>query len=53
MTLLWDIFQCMLDYSPEIDNKAAVIATSLMAQFGTPSNSMPSGLRKFSFSNYE
>lgn len=53
MTLLWDIFQCMLDYSPEIDNKAAVIATSLMAQFGAPSNSMPSGLRKFSFSNYE
>lgn len=53
MTLLWDIFQCMLDYSPHIDNKAAVIATSLMAQFGAPSNTMPSGLRKFSFSNYE
>lgn len=53
MTLLWDIFQCMLDYSPEIDNKAATIATSLMAQFGAPSNSMPSGLRKFTFTNYE
>ena len=53
MTLLWDIFQCLLDYSPDIDNKAAVIATSIMAQFGAPSNSMPSGLRKFSFTNYE
>ncbi len=53
MTFLWDIFQCMLDYSPAIDNKAAVIASSLMAQFGVPSNTMPSGLRKFSFTNYE
>ena len=53
MTLLWDIFQCMLDYSPTIDNKAATIATSLMAQFGAPATTMPSGLRKFSFTNYE
>lgn len=53
MTFLWDIFQCLLDYSPTIDNKAAVIATSLMAQFGSPSSALPSGLRKFSFSNYE
>lgn len=53
MTLLWDIFQCMLDYSPEISNKASLIATSTMAEFGKPSNSMPSGLRQFSFTNYE
>ena len=53
MTLLWDIFHCMLDYSPEICNKAALIATSTMAEFGKPSNSMPSGLRQFSFTNYE
>ncbi|MBO5684312.1 MAG: hypothetical protein J6R92_05135 [Akkermansia sp.] len=53
MTLLWDIFQCMLDYSPEISNKAALIATSTMAEFGKPSNALPSGLRQFSFTNYE
>ena len=53
MTLLWDIFQCMLDYSPEICNKAALIATSGMAEFGKPAEVLPSGLRQFSFTNYE
>ena len=53
MTLLWDIFHCMLDYSPEICNKAALIAASGMAEFGKPSESLPSGLRQFSFTNYE
>ena len=53
MTLLWDMFHCMLDYSPEISNKAALIATSAMAEFGKPSSALPSGLRQFSFTNYE
>ncbi len=53
MTLLWDIFHCMLDYSPELSNKAALIASSAMAEFGKASDALPSGLRQFSFSNYE
>ena len=53
MTLLWDIFQCMLDHSPEICNKAALIASSAMAEFGKASSDLPSGLRQFSFTNYE
>lgn len=53
MTLLWDIMQCMLDYSPELHNKAALIASSAMAEFGKPSTELPCGLRQFSFSNYE
>ncbi len=53
MTLLWDIFHCMLDYSPEISNKAALIASSAMAEFGKASDALPSGLRQFSFTNYE
>ena len=53
MTLLWDIFQCMLDHSPEICNKAALIASSGMAEFGKASEELPSGLRQFSFTNYE
>ena len=53
MTLLWDIFQCMLDYSPEISNKAALIAASAMAEFGKATETLPSGLRQFSFTNYE
>ncbi len=53
MTLLWDIFHCMLDYSPEISNKAALIASSAMAEFGKASEALPSGLRQFSFTNYE
>lgn len=53
MTLLWDIFQCMLDRAPEISNKAALISTSAMAEFGRASEELPSGLRQFSFTNYE
>ncbi len=53
MTLLWDIFQCMLDYSPEISNKTALIAASAMAEFGKAQETLPSGLRQFSFTNYE
>lgn len=53
MTLLWDIFQCMLDYSPEISNKAALIAASAMADFGKAKETLPSGLLQFSFTNYE
>lgn len=53
MTLLWDIFHCMLDYSPELCNKAALIASSGMAEFGKASDALPSGLRQFSFTNYE
>lgn len=53
MTLLWDIFTCILDYSPTLNNKAALIASAIMASFGAPKNQMPSGLRDFSFTNYE
>ena len=53
MTLLWDIFACILDYSPELNNKAALIASAIMAAFGAPKNIMSSGLRDFSFTNYE
>lgn len=53
MTLLWDIFHCMLDYSPELCNKSALIASSAMAEFGKASDALPSGLRQFSFTNYE
>ena len=53
MTLLWDIFHCMLDYSPKLCNKAALIASSGMAEFGKASSDLPSGLRQFSFTNYE
>ncbi len=53
MTLLWDVFQCMLDRSPDISNKAAVIATSAMAEFGRAKDQLPSGLTDFSFTNYE
>ena len=53
MTLLWDIFACMLDYSPELSNKAALIASACMSNFGKPRYELPSGLRDFSFTNYE
>jgi len=53
MTLLWDIFACMLDYSPDLCNKAALVAASAMAMFNQPKQQMPSGLRGFSFTNYE
>ena len=53
MTLLWDIFRCTLDYGPELSNKSALIASSVMAAFGQPKNQMPSGLKGFQFSNYE
>lgn len=51
MTLLWDIFFCLLDHSPELSNRAAVIASAAMAQFDLPTKQLPSGLRGFSFSN--
>ncbi len=53
MTLIWDIFQCMLDHSPALSNKAALIASSGMAEFGKPREELSSGLRLFSFTNYE
>lgn len=53
ITLLWDIFQCMLDHSPSLSNKSALIAVSAMAQLGTAQKTIPSGLRGFSFTNYE
>jgi len=30
MTLLWDIFACTLDYSPELCNKSALVASAIM-----------------------
>lgn len=53
MTLLWDIFQCMFSYSPELINKHALIASSAMAEFGRPKETLPSGLKQFSFSQSE
>lgn len=53
MTLLWDIFQCMFDFSPEISNKAALIANSGMAEFGKPEFKLSSGLRDFKFNTTE
>ena len=53
MTLLWDIFRCLQNDDPAISNKAALIASATMAEFGKPTYTLPSGLRGFSFSNYE
>ena len=53
MTLLWDIFTCTLDYSPELNNKSALIASAIMASFGQPKGELPSGLKDFTFTNYE
>lgn len=53
MTLLWDILRCLQNDTPETSNKAALIATSVMAEFGKASFTLPSGLKRFSFSNYE
>ncbi len=53
MTLLWDIFQCLFHATPELSNKVALIATSAMGESRLPLKSMPSGLRAFSFTNYE
>lgn len=52
-TLLWDIFQCMFSYSPELINKHALIASSAMAEYGKPKGNLPSGLKQFAFSQYE
>lgn len=53
MTLLWDIFQCLFGDAPEHTNKYALIAVSAMAEFGRAEYKLPSGLSRFSFSNYE
>lgn len=53
MTLLWDIFACILDSRPDISNKTALIASSIMSAMGAPKGELPSGLKAFSFSNYE
>lgn len=53
MTLLWDILRCMLNDAPEFSNKAALIATSAMSEFGKAQYTLPSGLKQFSFSQYE
>lgn len=53
MTLLWDILRCLQNDAPETSNKAALIATSAMAEFGKAAFILPSGLKRFSFSNYE
>ncbi len=53
MTLLWDIFQCLFHATPELSNKMALVATSATAELRMPLASVPSGLRAFSFTNYE
>lgn len=53
MTFLWDVFRCTLDFGPELSNKSALIAGSVMAMIGQAKNEMPSGLRDFQFTNYE
>lgn len=51
LTFLWDILFCLLDRSPELSNKAAMIAAAAMAQLDLPTRQLPSGLHGFSFSN--
>ncbi len=53
MTLLWDVFQCLFNATPELCNKMALIATSAMAEVRQSRSLLPSGLRPFSFTNYE
>ncbi len=53
MTLLWDIFQCLFHATPELSNKMALIASSAMAEVRSRPASPSSGLRAFSFTNYE
>lgn len=53
ITLLWDIFQCLFSYEPELFSKHALIASSAMSEFGKPSDALPSGLKQFLFSQYE
>lgn len=53
MTLLWDIFRCLSNDDPVLSNKMALIASGTMAEFGKAQYRLPSGLRGFSFSNYE
>ncbi len=53
MTLLWDIFQCLFDATPEYINKMALIATSAMAEVRPAPRGVPSGLRAFSFTQQE
>lgn len=53
MTFLWDIFHCMLDNSPEISNKNALVTASAIAMLSLPKQKLASGLCGFSFSNYE
>ncbi len=51
---LWDIFQCMFDGSnPLLSNKAALIASSCLAEVRTQPRDPASGMRAFSFTNYE
>ncbi len=53
MTLLWDIFQCLFHATPELSNKMALIAASAMAEVRPTPKTPSSGLRAFSFTNYE
>lgn len=53
MTLLWDVFRCILNDDPAVSNKMALIASGAMSEFGKAEYKLPSGLRGFSFSNYE
>ncbi len=53
MTLLWDIFRCLFDATPEICNKVALIAFSAMGEVRPLPKAVPSGLRAFSFTQQE
>ncbi len=53
-TWLWDIFQCMFDAAnPLLSNKVALIASSCLAEIRPLPVSPPTGMRAFSFTNYE
>ncbi len=53
-TWLWDIFQCMFDASnPLLSNKVALIASSCLAELRPQPSAPATGMRAFSFSNYE
>ncbi len=53
-TWLWDIFQSMFDVAhPQLSNKVALIATSCLAEVRQQPQAPASGMRAFSFTNYE
>ncbi len=53
LTLLWDTLHCMFDATPELSCRVALIAASAMAFPRDGGRGLNSGLKGFSFTNYE